>query len=506
MAETTSGVRVRMAPGPTGPFHIGRTRTALLNWLFAKHHGGTFVLRIEDTDVERSKPEHLQGILDSLRWLGLQWDEGPDVGGPHEPYFQMGRLDTYRDAAKRLLAIGDAYPCYCSQEDLEALRARASQEGRPYRYPGTCRNLSAEERQQREAQGIEPVYRLKMPAEGATRFDDMLLGPITVRNTEVDDWVIMRSNWIPTYNFAVVIDDVTMEITHVIRGQEHISNTIRQIHVYQALGKPMPVFGHLPMVLDMDRSKLSARKGAHPVTEYETEGYLPEAIVNYLGTIGASYDGEREIFSVPELIEVFDIHKLGKAGAAFSDEKLEWMNAVHIRALPLDEFVKRSLPFLQLRGLISSQPSDEEIAYAAAALALEQERVRTLAETPDAVEFFLSDQVDYDPALLIVKKSSLEDARRVLDASLEEIDRVASFEHDVLEAAFRALTARLGLKTGVVFGTIRVAITGRTAAPPLFDTMHVLGKERVRERLAKARHQLDAWHDSEPANSAVTAG
>lgn len=505
MAETTSGVRVRMAPGPTGPFHIGRTRTALLNWLFTKHHGGTFVLRIEDTDVERSKPEHLQGILDSLRWLGLEWDEGPDVGGPHEPYFQMGRLDTYGEAARQLLHTGNAYPCYCSQEELDAMRARASQEGRPYRYTGTCRNLTAEERKQREEQGIEPVYRLKMPGEGATTFDDMLLGPITVRNSEVDDWVIMRSNWIPTYNFAVVIDDLTMDITHVIRGQEHISNTIRQMHVYETLGKPTPIFGHLPMVLDMDRTKLSARKGAHAVTAYETEGYLPEAIVNYLATIGASYDGEREIFSVPELIEVFDIRRLGKAGAAFSDEKLEWMNAVHIRLLPLDEFVRRSLPFLQLRGLISSQPSDEEIGYAAMALALEQERVRTLAETPDAVEFFLTEHLDYDPALLIVKKSSLEDARRVLDASIEEIDRGASFEHDALETAFRALTARLELKTGVVFGTIRVAITGRTAAPPLFDTMHVLGRERVRERLAKARHLLDSWHAAHTTGSEVSA-
>ncbi len=498
MAETTSGVRVRMAPGPTGPFHIGRTRAAILNWLFARHLGGTFILRIEDTDKARSKPEHLQSILDSLRWLGLQWDEGPEVGGPHEPYFQMGRLNTYQEAAQQLLEKGSVYPCYCSTEELDSLKENARQERRAYRYPGTCRDLTADERAEREARGIKPVYRIKMPRNGSTTFDDMLLGPITVQNSEIDDWVIMRADWIPTYNFAVVIDDLTMAITHVIRGQEHISNTVKQIQVYRDLGNEPPEFGHLPMVLDIDRTKLSARKGAVAVTAYEEEGFLPEAIVNYVATIGASYEGEREIFTVPELVEVFDIKKLGKAGAAFSDEKLEWMNGMHIRMLPLDEFVRRSLPFLERRGLVSTRPSDEEIALATRALALEQERVRTLAETPHAVEFFLTDHLDYDPALLIVKKSSLEDAKRVLAASIAEVDRIESFEHDVLETAFRALTERLGLKTGVVFGTIRVAITGRTAAPPLFDTMVVLGKERVRARLMQARNYLKSWGEARP--------
>lgn len=486
MTTQLDNVRVRIAPGPTGPFHIGRTRTALMNWLFARRHGGTFVLRIEDTDRQRSKPEHLQTILDSLRWLGMDWDEGPDVGGPHAPYFQMGRLDTYRECAELLLANGHAYRCYCTPEEMEAQRELARAEHRAYRYPRTCRDLSPEQRASREAEGRTWVIRLCMPTEGSISFEDMLLGAITVNSAELDDFVIMKTDGIPTYNFAVVIDDLTMEITHVIRGQEHIPNTPKQLQVYRHLGKEPPIFAHLPMVLGMDRSKLSARHGAAPVTTYGDDGYLAGAVFNYLATLGVSYEGEREIFTREEIIEVFDLHRLGRAGAAFSDEKLEWMNGVYIRALPLDEFVRLSLPFLQLRGIVSTPPTPEEMAYAGATLALEQERVRTLADAPEAVEFFFQDHLVYDPEFLIVKKSSRDDAARILQASLETVDNVVSFDKEMLEPAFRALAGTLSLKTGVVFGTIRVAITGRTAAPPLFDTMVALGRDRVRARLHAA--------------------
>jgi glutamyl-tRNA synthetase len=486
---------VRIAPGPTGPFHIGRSRTALLNWLFARHHGGVFVLRIEDTDQKRSRPEHLQSILDSLRWLGLDWDEGPDVGGPHTPYFQMGRLHTYRECAEQLLASGHAYPCYCTTEELDALRERARAEHRAFRYPGTCRNLTNEQRAAKEAQGLTSVLRLKTPDGGTTGWEDLMLGDVEFANDELDDWVIVKSDGIPTYNFAVVIDDVTMNITHVIRGQEHVPNTPRQLHVYRYLGLQAPIFAHLPMVLGMDRTKLSARHGAAPVTTYGEDGYLPEAIFNYLATLGVSYEEGREIFTREEIISLFDLQRVGRAGAAFDEDKLEWMNGVYIRGLPLDEFVRRSLPFLQMRGLVGTPPQAEEIDYATRALALEQERVRTLADTPNAVEFFFQEELVYDPALLVVKKSTPADARRVLKASLDGVAGIETFSHDALEPAFRALAERLELKTGVVFGTIRVAITGRTAAPPLFDTMDVLGRERVRTRLERALGFIEDWKE-----------
>jgi glutamyl-tRNA synthetase len=480
---------VRIAPGPTGPFHIGRSRTAVLNWLFARHHDGTFVLRIEDTDRDRSKPEHLSGILESLRWLGLEWDEGPDVGGPYGPYFQMGRLDSYREYARRLEESVRAYRCYCTADELNALRKQADFERRPFRYPRTCRYLTVAERAERESRGSPYALRLAVPTQGTTAWDDLVLGEITVENEELDDFIIVRSDGVPLYNFVVVVDDCTMRITHVIRGQDHVSNTPKQILLYEALGEPMPRFAHTPLVVGLEGKKISARHGAEPVSAYGRDGYMPEAVLNYLATVGASYDGDREIFSAGELVEVFDISKIGKASAAFDPDKLDWMNGVYIRQLPLDEFVRLSLPFLQLRGLVSTPPTPDEIAYATRALELEQERVRTLAETPDAVEFFFGDIV-YDPEFLVAKKSTHDDAMRILVGAIDIITRTEKLGHDELEAEFRALADRLGLPTTVVFPTVRVAITGRTASPPLFDTMRVLGRYRVQQRLQDALQTL----------------
>lgn len=492
MTEKLSGVRVRMAPGPTGPFHIGRTRAAILNWLFARHHGGTFVLRIEDTDQKRSRPEYLTNILESLHWLGLDWDEGPDVGGPFGPYFQMSRLDTYREYAEQLIRSDHAYWCYCSTAELDAQRKQAEQERRAYRYPKTCRFLSDSERAQKEASGIRPVLRMAVPDVGSTSFHDLIVGQVTVQNSEIDDSIIIKSDSIPTYNFAVVVDDLTMNITHVIRGQDHVPNTPRQVLLYGFLGKPPPTFAHHPLVLGMEGGKLSARHGADAVTAYGNDGYLPEALLNYVATVGAAYAGEREIFSPAELIEVFDITKIGKSGASFSEEKLEWMNAVHIRTLPLHEFTRRSLPFLQMHGLVATPPSQDEIEFASKALRLEQERVKTLAETPDAIAFFFGRDLVYDPVFLVGKKSTVETARAVLEEALNVINRDEPFEHDPLEASFRALADRLEVKPGIAFSTIRVAITGRTATPPLFDTMLVLGRERVRDRLMIALSKVES--------------
>jgi glutamyl-tRNA synthetase len=415
------------------------------------------------------------------------------VGGPYAPYFQMGRLDMYRQCADQLIEGDQAYPCYCSPEELQALREQAQREHTAFRYPRTCRNLTPEERGAKEREGITAVLRLKVPDEGSTDFDDMLLGRISVQNSELDDFVIVKSDGIPTYNFAVVVDDLTMNITDVIRGQDHVPNTPRQILIYQYLGQKPPRFAHPPLVIGMDRGKISARHGAEPVVAYGSDGFLPDAVVNYLATLGASYPNEQEIFTRDALVKAFDLANIGKSSPISSDEKLEWMNGVHIRSLPLKEFVQRSLPFLEIRGLVKSPVRAEELEYATQALRLEQERVKTLAETPDAVEFFFQDHLAYDPASLVVKKSSLDDARRILQDSLRVLEEVSEFNHDALEQPFRDLAERLELKTGVVFGTIRVAITGRTAAPPLFDTMQVLGKERVRTRLERGLRFLESW-------------
>jgi glutamyl-tRNA synthetase len=486
-----------MAPGPTGAFHIGRTRAAIVNWIFARHHGGTFVLRIEDTDVQRSKPEHLQSILDSLRWLGLTWDEGPEIGGPYAPYFQMGRLDSYSEYCSRLLDSGHAYKCYCTAEELDELRRQAEVDRRPFRYPGTCRNLTPEEQAEREARGLKAAIRLLVPDEGETSWDDLILGQISYRNDEIGDFVIQRSSGIPLYNFTVTIDDLTMQISHVIRGQDHISNTPKQILIYQALGIETPTFGHVPLMVSSEGAKIGARFGASAVVGLADAGYLPEAVFNYMATLGITYEADREIYSRDEIINLFDIGHVSHSPAVFDAEKLDWMNGVYIRNLSLDDFVSRSLPFLQADGLVSATPSDSEIEQATRALALEQERVRTLAETPDAVRFFLTDHVDYDPALLVVKKSSVEDARRVLTSAIE-VCAGCDFTSDALEHAFRNLAETLGLKTGIVFGTIRVAVTGRTAAPPLFATLEVLGRERVLQRLEAARREMSHWGEAAP--------
>ena len=494
MAGTDNAIRVRMAPGPTGPFHVGRTRTALLNWLFARHHGGSFVLRIEDTDRERSKPEHLQGILDSLRWLGLDWDEGPDVGGPYAPYFQMGRLATYGEYAARLVATGNAYRCYCSPEELRALREEATAAKRPFRYPRTCRYLAQDERDAREGEGRSAVLRLAIPVDGTTSWHDMALGEISYENSQLDDFIIMRGDGIPLYNFAVVIDDITMDITDVIRGQDHVSNTPRQILIYQALDARQPRFAHTPLVVGLEEEKISARHGAKSVSAWGDEnGYLPDAVVNYLATIGISYGEGSEIYSREELIRLFDLNKVSKSRAKADDEKLLWMNGVYIRNLPREEFVRRSLPYLQMRGLVSTPPTDEEVAYAGQALTLEQERVRTLAETPDAVEFFLTDHLAYDPALLVQKKSTHQEALMSIHEAIAQIERTEDFSRGSLESLFYSRSDELPFKRGVFFGAIRVAVTGRTAAPPLFDTLEVLGRERVLDRLRRALEYLHAW-------------
>ncbi|MFY9204018.1 MAG: glutamate--tRNA ligase, partial [Limnochordia bacterium] len=337
-------VRVRFAPSPTGYLHVGGARTALFNYLYAKHHHGVFVLRIEDTDLARSTEASTRAILDSMAYLGLDWDEGPEKGGDYGPYFQSQRLELYKEYAEKLLSMGRAYECYCTPEELDQIRQEAAAQGRDPKYDGRCRNLTDTQRREFVRQGRKPVIRFKADFEGTTLVDDLIRGQVIFDNNQLDDFVIIKSDGMPTYNFAVVIDDALMRITHVIRGEDHLSNTPKQIQIYQALGFAVPQFAHIPMILGPDRTRLSKRHGATSVGQFQEEGYLAEAMVNYLALLGWAYDDSQTIFSKTELIEKFSLSKVSKNPAVFDLAKLQWMNGVYIRELSLDELYQRTLP------------------------------------------------------------------------------------------------------------------------------------------------------------------
>jgi glutamyl-tRNA synthetase len=485
----TTPVRVRFAPSPTGYPHVGNIRTALFNWLFARHHGGSFIVRIEDTDVERRVRGAVNAILDSLRWLGLDWDEGPEVGGNYGPYIQSERLEMYRQTAKRLVSQGVAYYCYCSPERLEQMRAEQVKRKQPPGYDRCCRELKPEERAKKEAGGVKPVVRFRTPLEGQTKFNDLIYGEVVFEHSTIDDFVLLKSDGYPTYHLANVVDDHAMEISHVIRAEEWISSTPRHLLLYKALGYAPPEFIHHPMILGPDRSKLSKRHGAVSILEYREQGYLPEAMVNFLALLGWSLDDKTEILSRQELIKNFSLERIGKTGAIFNREKLDWMNGVYIRKLTPDEFFEAAQPYLMLdeatgKALIAGEE------YVRAALALVQERARTLAEVAELAQFFFVEELDYEPKLLIGEKMSRESVVGALKASQQKLTPLSAFDADSLENVLRPLAAELGLKTGQLFGALRVAVTGRTAAPPLFATMSVLGKERCLRRIEAALNRL----------------
>ncbi|HWP62196.1 MAG TPA: glutamate--tRNA ligase [Candidatus Binatia bacterium] len=499
----SADVRVRIAPSPTGPLHIGTARTALFNYLFARHHGGAFVLRLEDTDVARSSIAYEKDILDGLHWLGLRWDEGPDVAGgadvgPYAPYRQSRRLDHYRVAAERLLAADAAYPCYCTPEELEAERRAREAAKLPPRYSGRCAHLSAEERRSFEAAGRRPAVRFRVPA-GTVAWDDLVRGRVEIETENLGgDFVIVRADGSPLYHFSVVVDDAEMAISHVIRGEDHISNTPKHILLFRALGHPEPAFGHLPLILNPDRSKMSKRKSQTAVSAYIAEGFVPEAMVNYLALLGWSSGTEEEIFSLDELVARFDLDKVQKGGAVFDRERLLWLNGAWIRRLAVDDLVDRLLPFLERardEGRIDRCPTGDELA---ALMPVVQERLPTLAAVVDLVGFLFVDELDVEPALLVPKRWDPATTVRALRAARRRIAELGavSFEADELEPALRALAEEEGWKAGDLFMAIRVAVTGRTATPPLFDTLVALGFERTLERLDRAADALEA---AEPA-------
>ena len=495
-------VRVRIAPSPTGPLHIGTARTALFNFLFARRHGGTFILRLEDTDVARSSLEYERDILDEMSWLGLEWDEGPEVAGqpakgPYGPYRQMQRLGRYREVADQLLAEDKAYYCYCTHEELEADKKAQEAAHQPPHYVGRCAHLTPQERAAREAEARKPVVRFRV-GQGVVAFDDIVRGRVEIDTTALGgDLIIVRSNGTPLYHFAVCLDDVDMEITHVIRGEDHLSNTPKHILLFRAIGAPIPQFAHLPLILNPDRTKMSKRKSQTAVADYRAQGFIPEAFVNFLALLGWASGTEEEIFSLDELTERFDLEKVHSGGAVFDKERLEWLNGQWIRKLPDEDLVERALPFLvrdlekaRADGLQVRLPTVDDLRPL---MPMVRERLPRLDAIGPLIDFLFIEDVRVKPDMLIPKKWDAATTAEALKAAREVIAKIGevTFEADELEAPLRALAEERGWKAGDLFMAIRVAVTGRTATPPLFDTLVALGYERTLKRLDAARETLE---------------
>jgi glutamyl-tRNA synthetase len=472
-------VRLRFAPSPTGYLHVGGARTALFNWLYARRHGGTFILRIEDTDVERSSADMVTGILDSMRWLGLDWDEGPGVGGPHGPYFQTERLDVYRRAAQALVASGHAYRCYCKPEDLKARRDAAQAAGSSWTYDGTCRNLSADDRAARDAAGAPHAIRFLVPP-GRTSFHDLVHGAIDFDHANIEDFVVLRSDSYPTYHLSVVVDDVAMEVTHVVRGDDHISNTPKQVLLYRAMNAPVPKFAHVPLILGPDKKRLSKRHGATSVGEYEKQGYLPEAMVNFLALLGWSPGSDEELFTRDELVARFSLDGISGGNAVFNPEKLDWFNQQHIMRLTGAEILARLGPDLAAAGLIDAALADR--ARTEQAIDLVKPRAKKLADIVPQLRPFISDAFDRDPAA-VAKHLSAPDLGPHLAAWRERLAAVTPFEPAPIEAALRALAEERGIKAGTLIHATRVAVTGQAVSPGLFEVLALVGRDRVLRRI-----------------------
>ena len=477
-------VRVRFAPSPTGYLHIGGARTALFNWLFAKSHQGKLVLRIEDTDQERLKEDSVSQILTSLKWLGLNWDEGPEVGGEKGPYYQSERFDLYKKYCQQLLDEGKAYYCFCTSEDLEAQREKQRELKQPFRYARTCRDIPVEEAKKRVASGEKYSVRIKIPLEGSITVHDLIHGDVEFNMNQFDDFVIMKSNGIPTYNFAVVIDDHFMDITHVLRAEEHLSNTPKQILVYEALGYKVPQFGHMPMILAPDRSKLSKRHGATSVEEFRDQGYLPEAIINYLTLLGWAPGSNDEMFSLDDTVKVFDFSKMSKKAAIYDTKKLTWLNGQYLSTLPLDNIVEAAIPFFKAANLVDDNFLAEHKDYFRHLIDVVRVRVKTLKELVDASTYFFQDFSDYDEKG--VAKHFKPETVALLEICSAKLAALPDFNLTTTEQAYNDIAAEQGLSLGKVIHPTRLALTGRTFSPGMFDVMVLLGREKTLARLQKA--------------------
>lgn len=479
-------VRVRFAPSPTGDLHVGNIRTALYDWAYARHTGGKFVFRIEDTDRERVTDEYINAAIDTLKWLGLQWDEGPEVGGPSAPYLQSQRLDIYAEWAAKFLAAGDAYHCYCNPEELEASREAQKKANVAPGYDGKCRTISSGDLTRYQSEGRKPVVRMRMP-EGSTTFYDAIRGDVTFDHNFVPDFVLVRADGSPLYTLAVAVDDVLMQITHVLRGEDLLSSTPRQIRVYQAMGvnpEEYPIFAHLPFVMGQDNAKLSKRNGEVSIAWYRERGFLPEAICNYLALLGWSPGDDKENISMKEMTELFTIERVGKNPARFDMKKLEAINGDKIRALPVAEVITRALPFMESNGIALT--GDGAQALFARAIPLIHERIVTLSEIPDYVRFLFTENFTIDPEAK--EKALTVEALPILAAAEQAIVAIAEWTLEAIETALRAaLIEGLGLKPKNAFTPVRVAVTGARVSPPLFESIELLGKERTLERLKAAQ-------------------
>jgi len=461
-------IRVRFAPSPTGHLHLGGVRTALFNWLFARHHGGRFILRIEDTDRSRSTEEFINGILEGLRWLGLDWDEGP--------YRQTERSELYKQYAERLLAEGKAYYCYCTVEELEQKRLLAQQQGQIPKYDGTCRNRTT------PVPGRTPVIRFKTPQEGELVFEDLIRGKITMANSQLDDLVLVRSDGTPTYNFVVVVDDLTMNISHVIRGDDHLANTPRQIHLYKALGATPPVFAHLPMILGPDKARLSKRHGAESILAYRDKGYLPEALLNYLARLGWSH-GDQEVFSKEELIRLFDLTKVNKSPAVFNPEKLLWLNNHYMKTSSPERLLPLLRDQLVRKGIVARVDELSEGLLLRVVKAL-QGRSKTLEEMAESARYFFQEEISYVPEA--AEKFLQPDIAPPLEELSARLDQLEDFSEAGIEGVFSELVAKYQIKLVKLAQPVRVALTGTTVSPGIYEVISIMGKERVVKRLVKA--------------------
>jgi glutamyl-tRNA synthetase len=474
-------IRVRFAPSPTGYLHVGGARTALFNWLLARRHGGVFVLRIEDTDVERSSDEMVGGILDGMRWLGLEWDEGPIIGGPHAPYFQSGRLDRYRALAARLVADGHAYRCFCSPAELQAKRDAA---GGEWKYDRTCCALTAEQADARARGGAPHALRLRVP-DGPVEFVDLVHGPISFDGAHIEDFVILRSDGHPTYHLSVVSDDIDMAITHVIRGDDHISNTPKQVLLYRAAGSEVPQFAHVPLILGPDKKRLSKRHGATSVMEYARQGYLPEATVNFLSLLGWSPGDDREVFSRAELVDAFALAGISGGNAVFNPEKLDWFNQQHIMRLAPDELARRLKPSFEEAGIWSADLLADRHAWFFAVLELFKPRAKRLGDFAAQAHFLFVDDVEYDEAAVArhLRVPEMAEHLPALDAAFRGL---ATFDPVSLEESLRAVADSRHVKAASLIHAVRVAVTGKSVSPGLFEVLSLLGRERVHRRLSAA--------------------
>jgi glutamyl-tRNA synthetase len=474
-------VRVRFAPSPTGFLHVGGARTALYNWLFARRHGGVFILRIEDTDVDRSHAELVTAIIGSLKWLGLDWDEGP--------FFQSERLERYRAAAQVLEKLGHAYPCFCTPDELEARRARAEAGHRPWKYDGRCRRLPEDDRRRLRIQGQRAALRFKVPEGGSTTFEDLVFGKIELAHHELEDFVLLRSDGNPTYHLGVVVDDLDMQVTHVLRGADHLSNTPKQILLYQALGAPVPLFAHLPLILGPDRQRLSKRHGATAVDAYREQGVLPEALLNFLALLGWTPPDQKEILSIDAMVRAFALEDVSKSNAVFDFEKLAWMNAEYLRNLPPARLFALVKEELNAAGLWQPAFEAEDRARYERAVLLLQARARNLKDFAGTGRAFFSDDFPYDPPA--VQKFWRDRALAgLMDELAARLSQANPFNAAMAEQCLRALADEKQVKAGLLINACRVALTGQGVAPSLFEVMEVLGKERVVNRLRRAREHL----------------